>query len=327
MKIIIAHQQVDPTDRPDDLDVLAQADLVQEALTSLGHQVETLPCTLNLEALTRQLNVLQPDLVFNLVESLGGHDRLLHLFPWLLESLNLPYTGAPAQAILTTTDKLTAKQRLHQAGLPTPAWQTTQGPGSKHQAAPKQWLLKSVWEHASIGMDSTSLLSGVNNDELGVILAQNTSRSGATRFAEAFIPGREFNLALLAAPGGPQVLHPAEILFEDFGDRPHLVDYRAKWEPDSFEYQHTRRSFAFNMDDRKLLIELERLARACWQLFGLRGYGRVDFRVDEQGQPWILEINTNPCLSADAGFAAALEQNEISRNSAIKRIINDALRA
>jgi D-alanine-D-alanine ligase len=65
-------------------------------------------------------------------------------------------------------------------------------------------------------------------------------------------------------------------------------------------------------EDTILISELKRLAIECWKVFGLRGYARVDFRVDTQGRPWILEINANPCLSPDAGFAAAAAYAGIS---------------
>jgi D-alanine-D-alanine ligase len=74
-----------------------------------------------------------------------------------------------------------------------------------------------------------------------------------------------------------------------------------------------------------LLCQLAYLARECWHGFGLRGYARVDFRVDQEGNPWILEINANPCLSPDAGFAAALERAGISFPQAVERLLDDAL--
>jgi len=104
-----------------------------------------------------------------------------------------------------------------------------------------------------------------------------------------------------------------------------VVGYRAKWDADSFEYHHTPRRFDFPSPDRPLLVHLETLARDCWELFDLGGYARVDFRVDEQGQPWVLEINANCCLSPDAGFAAAVERGNIPFNEAVRRILNDAL--
>jgi GNAT superfamily N-acetyltransferase len=69
---------------------------------------------------------------------------------------------------------------------------------------------------------------------------------------------------------------------------------------------------------------LSQLARDCWLAFQLGGYARVDFRVDDAGQPWILEINTNPCLSPDAGYAAALRQADITFAKAVQRILENA---
>jgi D-alanine-D-alanine ligase len=103
------------------------------------------------------------------------------------------------------------------------------------------------------------------------------------------------------------------------------VGHRAKWEADSFEFHHTPRRFDFPPGDEELLARLQHLATACWRLFGLRGYARVDFRVDRQGRPWILEVNANPCLSPDAGFIAAADRAGLSFEAMIQRILDQAL--
>jgi D-alanine-D-alanine ligase len=118
----------------------------------------------------------------------------------------------------------------------------------------------------------------------------------------------------------------AEIDFSAFPPgKPRIVGYEAKWREGSFEYDNTPRQFDFANVDRSLLSELGGLAVACWDLFGLRGYGRVDFRVDAEGRPWILEVNANPCLSPDAGYAAALARASIPFERAIQRILDDAV--
>jgi hypothetical protein len=81
--------------------------------------------------------------------------------------------------------------------------------------------------------------------------------------------------------------------------------------------------FRLAQSDAKLL-QLEELARTTFEAMGLSGYARVDFRVDAEG-PWILEVNTNPCISPDAGFAAALAQSGIRYKDAIARIVRAAL--
>src|SRR5690606_39168042 len=145
------------------------------------------------------------------------------------------------------------------------------------------------------GMDDTAV---VRDDSRTVQqhLSEREKRFGREFFAEQFIAGREFNLSVLAGPNGPEVLPPAEIDFSAFPEgKPRIVGYAAKWADGSFEFDQTPRRFEFPRTDGPLLGELTRLARAVWQAFGLRGYARVDFRVDEQGRPWILEVNGNPC--------------------------------
>jgi D-alanine-D-alanine ligase len=191
--------------------------------------------------------------------------------------------------------------------------------------ADRLWIIKSLWEHASLGLDQSSLVRG-SFHELAAILCTNAPRLGGACFAELFVEGREFNLSLLAGPEGPEVLPPAEIVFEGYGpQKAHIVDYCAKWNEFSFGYHHTCRRFDFPPQDQALIEELKEKADRCWQVFGLKGYGRIDFRVDDQGHLWILEINANPCLSPDAGFSAALSQAGLSFPDAVSRILNDAL--
>ena len=133
---------------------------------------------------------------------------------------------------------------------------------------------------------------------------------------------QSLRLGRAGGSGGPA---PGEIDFSAFPpDKPRIVGHAAKWREDSFEFHHTPRRFDFPAEDEELLDRLRGLARSCWELFRLRGYARVDFRVDGDGQPWILEINTNPCLSPDAGFAAALERAGIAYDEAIRRIVQQA---
>jgi D-alanine-D-alanine ligase len=86
------------------------------------------------------------------------------------------------------------------------------------------------------------------------------------------------------------------------------------------------RKFDFSEKDANLISALREIALRCWNLFSLRGYARVDFRVDNNGKPWVLEINSNPCLSPDAGFAAALQQAKIKYHAAIDLIIDNAMK-
>ena len=312
-----------------DQDVIVQRDCIFEALKSLGHKPMTLGCTLNLASLRRHLRSMEVDCVFNLVESLGGTDRLQPLVPLLLDAMHIPYTGSSGSAMLAAADKVVVKRRLRQLGLATPDWVTGGiGQKQKEQVSAGTFIVKARFEHASVGMDDSSVMTMDNAACLQAEIARRSEASGHAMFAERFIEGREFNIAILAVDGEPVVLAPAEIDFSAFpADKPQIVGYDAKWSEQSFEFNATPRSFSFPASDSSLLEKLSLIAKTTWSAFGLGGYARVDFRVDHAGDPFILEINTNPCLSPDAGFAAALTASDYSYEAAIEHMLRDALLA
>ena len=336
MRIVVVHNAVSAESAPDEQDVLVQVDAVSEALRSLGHEVMTLSCSLDLATIKRRLESLEPDLVFNLVESLAGHGRLIHLFPALLDAMGMPYTGSQTEAVWTTSHKTMAKGLILSAGLPTPAWVGPYPQDLSSALYPKpplpsgdsaqNWIIKSLWEHASVGLESDSIVNEASGKDIHRELVRRAPRLGGACFAEEYIHGREFNLSILAGPNGPQVLPPAEIVFEGYDtSRPLIVGYRAKWKADSYEYNHTPRRFDIDSEDEILMTTLKDMALRCWRVFGLRGYARVDFRVDDTGRPWILEINANPCISPDAGFAAAVNAAGIDFTQAVDRVIQDGM--
>jgi D-alanine-D-alanine ligase len=117
----------------------------------------------------------------------------------------------------------------------------------------------------------------------------------------------------------------AEIVFDSFPEgKPHIIGYEAKWNEDSFEYKHTNRRFGVEQKTPDLAEKLSTICHQCWKLFDLKGYVRIDFRVDEQNNPFVLEINANPCLSPDAGFYAVAMEAGFSFDNVLTRIIEDA---
>jgi D-alanine-D-alanine ligase len=326
MNIAILHPAIEPDAALEDQDTLVQAEAIANALRCLGHEPVSMPYGMDLGALREALLALRPQMVFNLAESLGGADSLQYVPPGLLDALDIPYTGNTTEAIFQTTHKLLAKQILSLAGLPTPPWLGADGglSGVMVAANPEHppCILKAVWEHASRGMDERSVISNGDAVLVRERLGEFTARIGRPCFAEQFIEGREFNVAMLDGPDGPQVLPPGEIDFSTFPPgKPRIVCHKAKWHADSFEYDNTPRHFVFPAEDRPLLNRLRQLALDCWRLFSLRGYARVDFRIDLQGRPWILEVNTNPCLSPDAGYAAMVAEAGLNYTEAIERIL------
>ncbi|HDR90440.1 MAG TPA: ATP-grasp domain-containing protein [Bacteroidetes bacterium] len=302
---------------PDVQDVLMQAGAVENVLREMDAEVKRFSVSLNLEALDSLLQKDPPDLVFNLVESLAGRGALLHLVPALLEVRYIPFTGSGSYGLYLTTHKVRAKRIMRQHGIHTPDWISL--PADTFPEKGKRYIMKPVSEDGSAGIHDASLVQA--GELTREILSGSTTPA---YFLEEYLPGREFNLSVIAGPEGPQVLPAAEMQYLDYpADKPRILGYAAKWEENSFEYRHTVRRFEMAETDRVLVREMERISLQCWHLFEARGYIRVDFRTDAEGNPCVIEVNANPCISPDAGFPAACLHAGIGYREMILRILND----
>jgi D-alanine-D-alanine ligase len=117
----------------------------------------------------------------------------------------------------------------------------------------------------------------------------------------------------------------AEMRFEAWPEgKPKIVGYTAKWDETSLDATHTVRDFSWASREPQLAARLRELSEQTWTLFGLRGYARVDFRVDAQGNPTILELNPNPCIEPEAGFGAAAREAGYDYRELIRHIVGAA---
>jgi D-alanine-D-alanine ligase len=323
-KIVIMHSDVKENASEDEQDCLTQVKVVDETISALGHQPVHFPFVMDLNANIAAMRKVMPDIVFNLVETVDGRGALAYVAPALMDTIGVCYTGCRTEAMFLTSNKPLAKKILHTHGVDTPPWMMSDGSVTGNPLC-DLFIIKPVWEDASVGIDDEALVQTSDWRILKDVLQRRQKKLGTSCFAESYIDGREFNVALLVSKEGVRVLPPAEILFDDYPPgKPKVLDYRAKWVEDSFEYHKTRRSALIAPSDESLAARLMEIGRRLWLLFGLRGYARIDFRVDRQGKPWVLEINANPCLSPDAGFAAALHDAGIKFLMAIDDILRDA---
>ena len=320
----------DPANAAED-EIPVQSPVVA-ALKQLGHEVIPLACTLDLEQVRRRLLQIGPNVVFYRVESLGGSDSMMAAATLLLDSLRVPYTGNSSEALVGTASKMSVKERLIRAALPTPRWFDRDGAGgcanddlaSSHFDVRTKYIIKPDLEHASFAIDDRAIVEVSSRNELVDLIRTREEHSGRPYFVEEFVNGREFNVSVMGEP--PRVLPVAEIDFTEFPtEKPRIVSHDAKWNVESFEFNNTPRRFEFPDSDSSLIEQLHDLTLACWRLFRLTGYARVDFRVDMIGRPWILEINTNPCISPDAGFAAAMDRAGLSYETGLQQIIDCAI--
>ncbi|MFH0963105.1 MAG: ATP-grasp domain-containing protein [Planctomycetota bacterium] len=325
MRVAVVHNEIADGERdPATLDVLAQAEYVGKALSAAGHEWRRFSFGADPTKVVQELDAFHTERIFNLVESVGGNSAA---HPWAAgfwEILGIRYTGSPASALATTTDKVLTKLVLRGGGISTPPWAMCDEAEEAWRSVPGPWIVKPICEDGSIGIDESSVAR--DPESLCRKARALAERLGGNRaLVEHYVEGREFNVSILASPAGVRVLPPEEIVFADYPPgKERVVGYRAKWKARSFEYRHTVQRFDFPTEDAELLDRLRETARCCWRLFALRGYARVDARVDEQGLPWVLEVNANPCLSPDAGFAAAVAKASMSPAEMADCILGDA---
>ena len=317
-KVIILHNRVDKNSRPDELDVLHQAQLVEKALGHLGYETSVMDFGRDIFGDIEKVADAKPSFVFNLGESVHDKAELLYFVPSLLRMHKLAYTGSDAESILLTTNKIITKRQLVQWGIPTANWLELGKISSFSER--RQFILKPVLEDGSVGIQDDPLVWL----PVKSLPKRFESLSPAQYFLEEFLEGREFNLSMISGKNGPVVLPPAEMIYQDFPDTlPKILTYKAKWETESLEYKNTNRQFDTLDPDDPLARTMADMARRCWDLFGLKGYARVDFRLDAQGHAKVLEVNANPCISPDSGFIAAVLKAGMSIPDAIGNIISD----
>ncbi len=301
----------------DELDVLDQVAHIEKHLIDLGISVYRKGITEQFMAEIANLASEKPDFVFNLVESINNKGELIYFVPALLNLYSIPYSGNSLESIFLTTNKSICSNTMKTAGINNPgSYMPSQ---SKLLKPGRKYIVKPIWEDGSLGITSDSVF------ECGPGFEKRLKGLDDSHwFIEDYIDGREFNISVLAGKDGPEVLPPAEIVFVDYDEkRPRIIDFKAKWEMESFEYKNTVRVFPGNNLSEKLESNLRQAALSCWNLFGLKGYARVDVRTDSNENVFVIEINGNPCISPDGGFVAATKEAGYAFAEVLQRIIND----
>lgn len=324
MRVLVLHSDVAADAPADEQDTLFQAAAIAEVLEAAGHAVRRAGYIADPDALDGLIKGHAADAVFNVVEAIEGSGRLAAKVPAMLDAIGIPFTGAGSVELAATSNKPLTKRMLRDAGLPTPDW--AEAPRWEGLVEEERYIVKHALEDCSIGLDDASVVQGCAR--IRARAEASAERYGGEWFAEVFVDGREFNVAVMEKDGQPFILPLAEMTFADWPrDRPRIVGYAAKWDSGSFDDTQTVRVFGAEEREPALAQRLKDLARRAWNLFDLSGYARIDFRIDENGNPLILEINPNPCLSPDAGFAAAAAKAGYGYNALVEHILAACVRA
>ncbi|MDD4848165.1 MAG: hypothetical protein PHR53_05310 [Bacteroidales bacterium] len=307
MKIAILRDNITDECSMDALDNLEEANFAEKCL-SKKHITKHIPFVPDISSVINVLNDFQPDMVFNLVESICKTDSLSIVAVQLLETLNIPFTGNHIYAQVVTSNKMLTKELLHEKHIPTP---------SACFVANAEYILKAKTEHASMNLDDSCIMKFPSEKKLQQTLQKKAKQTGLEWMAEKYIDGREFNCAFL----GNEILPPAEIRFHpDFlGHK--ILTYEAKWDETALSYQQSLRSFEV---EPEIAQRLKEITETCRNAFHLKGYARVDYRMDGEGNLYVIDINTNPCISPDSGFVAMVEKHGLTHDQMFEKIIEDA---
>jgi len=304
--------------------VIACAHAVADGLLENGYHVVELPFREDVELALAPYPADQW-MIFNLGEGLSGRLFEEARIAWALEAMGYTFTGSSGDALARCLHKAHAKQLLAANHVQTPPGWLFRHPDEIDSVAsdlPFPLIVKPVAEGGSIGLDSNSVVHNIRSLHDRVEYLRTCYRQAA--LAEAFIMGREFNIALWGDP--PQVLPLAEIDFSAFED-PHerIVSFAAKWEEESFEYNHTPVKCPASVH-YKLAQRITKSALRSWDAIGCRGYTRVDMRVSVEEIPYVVEVNCNPDISPDAGFYRAVRTAGYDYREMVTRILEFARR-
>lgn len=330
-RVIVLYNQTDylikgeQRDLKADQGVIVCARAVADALTSAGLEVRSVPITGDVE---QALAPYSPTewVIFNLGEGLAGKLFEEVRIAWALEVMGYRFTGADAMALALTTHKARAKRALRRMGVPTPDWRLFTNPRQVTEEAlsglPFPLIVKPVAEDASLGISELSVVQSVEALRDQVHLLVERYRQAA--LVEQFVDGREFNISIWDDP--PTVLPLAEVRFpaaKSLNER--IVSFAAKWEEESIPYQNTPVTCPAEVSP-VLAESITQTALDAWRALGCNGYGRVDMRIDQNGAPYVLEVNCNPDISPDAGFFRSASRAGYSYQEMVLHILQPIMR-
>ena len=313
-----------PEDRGVTDDLLHMIRALARVLRRVGYRVTIVSLANDLLAFQRRLRRLKPDVVFNQYDDVV-HGALFEMrVAALVQMMGYPMTGSPALALGLSRYKYMSASLLHGAGIPVPPnTELLERIGDVDRC---RWQFPAIVqpsrEHAGIGLERDSVVH--SKTQLKAKVREILQHYHQPALAQRFLPGREFNVGVL---GGRKlsVLPLAEVDYSRLpSEIPPIMSYAAKWMENSVEYQKTSVICPADVDPH-LAREISSISLRAFRAVGGWGYGRVDIRLDEAGQPRVLEVNCNPSLDEDVALARSAKKAGIEYPQLLQQIVKIAM--
>lgn len=298
---------------------------VVSTLKKMGHEVQPLGVHDDLGVIRKALAEWQPHIAFNLLEEFHGNPLFDHHIAGYMELMRQPYTGCNPRGLLLAHDKAMCKKifSFHRIRTPNfavfPRGARVRAPGKLRYPL----FVKSLYEEGSLGIAHASIVS--TEDKLRERVAFLHEQLGTAVIAEEYIEGREFYLALI----GNERVQALPVLEMEFGtipeDAPRIATSKIKWD---LRYQKRHGidvKPAVGLDDQQL-EKLQRLGRRIYRLLELSGYARIDLRVTEAGEVYVLEANANPDVGYGEELCVAAAAAGIDYPGLLQKILTLGLR-
>ena len=298
---------------------------VISTLTGLGHEVKVLGVHDDLGEIRRLATEWKPHIAFNLLEGFDDIAIFDQNVVSHLELLKLPYTGCNPRGLLLARDKSLSKKLLAYHRIPVPEFEVVRmgRPIRRPKRLPFPLMVKSLTQEASVGISQASVVD--SDERLKERVAFIHESIGTAALVEQYIEGREMYVGIL----GNQTLEAMPVWELFFTNMPegakHIATDRVKW---SVKYQ---KKYGIDSGPAAELAEsraegIQHLCKRAYRALELSGYARIDLRIDDTGNAWVIEANPNPQIARGEDFAASAEKIGLSYETVIQRILNLGMR-
>jgi D-alanine-D-alanine ligase len=291
----------------------------------MGHEVQTLGVHDDLGEIRRLATEWKPHIAFNLLEGFDDITIFDQNVVSHLELLKLSYTGCNPRGLLMARDKSLSKKLLAYHRIPVPEFEVFRigRPIRRPKRLTFPLIVKSLTQEASIGISQASVVD--SDEKLKERVTFIHESIGTAAIAERYIEGRELYVGIL----GNQALQAMPVWELFFTNMPEgakrIATDRVKW---SVKYQ---KKYGIDSGPAKDLPDakaegIQHLCKRAYRALELSGYARIDLRLEDNGNVWVLEANPNPQIAKGEDFAASAEKLGLSYEGLMQRIINLGLR-
>lgn len=291
-----------------EVEVFERAQKIKPYLEKLGYEVDLAPGDSNLPD---WLKNHQPNLVFNLVDSVRGKEPLASVIPGTLELIDVPYLGTGMLGLSINSNKFLTKKLLEQAGVPIPRYQLFQNPNDPLDVQLKFPLISKLNEvHGSVAIDQTAVSE--NEFQLRARLKSLIDVYKQPVVVEEFIVGREFTVFVLE--GAVKKVYIGEKVFNPNEEKFKIATFEAVWKGiNSYDYQKVSNNGM-----------LENYARSAFDILKMDDYAKFDVRLDESGRYFFIDCNANPAfgpIETDCAISHVLKMYNVNFDEILRRLI------